>query len=155
MSELSNVAPIRVYLDTCVFNRPFDDQTQPRIWLETLALSVIMQMIESRSVVLLSSSVLAYENSRNANVLGRDWIQRCIRLARRHQPVDRDIRNRAEEMERQGFKALDALHIASAEAAGADYFVTCDDRLMRRYRLQGGRLQVCNPVDFVREIAEE
>lgn len=155
MAELSNVAPIRVYLDTCVFNRPFDDQTQPRIWLETLALSVILQMIENRSVVLLSSSVLTYENSRNANVIGRDWIQRCIRLAWRHQLIDSAIRNRAEEMERQGFKALDALHIASAEAAGADYFVTCDDRLRRRYRLQGGRLKVCNPVDFVREIAEE
>ena len=37
----------RIYLDTSVYNRPFDDQTQPRIWLETLAFAVILQMVES------------------------------------------------------------------------------------------------------------
>jgi predicted nucleic acid-binding protein len=29
------------------------------------------------------------------------------------------------------FKALDALHLACAEAAGATHFLTCDDRLIR------------------------
>jgi len=37
---------IRIYLDTSVYNRPFDDQTQPRIGLETLAFATIMQLIE-------------------------------------------------------------------------------------------------------------
>lgn len=51
------IQPKRVYLDTCVYNRPFDDQTQPRIWLETLAFSVILQMIENGSVALVTSTV--------------------------------------------------------------------------------------------------
>ncbi len=38
---------MRIYLDTSVYNRPFDDQTQARIALETLAYTVILQMIES------------------------------------------------------------------------------------------------------------
>jgi len=42
---------VRVYLDTSVYNRPFDDQTQPRIWLETLALVLILQMIEAGETV--------------------------------------------------------------------------------------------------------
>jgi len=29
-----------------------------------------------------------------------------------------------------GFHGFDALHLACAEAAGADVFVTCDDRLL-------------------------
>lgn len=37
---------MRIYLDTSVYNRPFDDQAQPRIW--TLALSVILQLVEWR-----------------------------------------------------------------------------------------------------------
>jgi hypothetical protein len=36
-----------LYLDNSVLNRPFDDQSQARIWLETLALSLILGLIES------------------------------------------------------------------------------------------------------------
>jgi hypothetical protein len=56
---------VRVYLDTSVDTRPFDDQTQPRIWLETLALVVILQLIEAGEVEWVSSAVVAYENSRH------------------------------------------------------------------------------------------
>jgi hypothetical protein len=41
---------MKVYVDTNVYNRPFDEQTQPRIWLETLAFSVILQMVEAGNV---------------------------------------------------------------------------------------------------------
>ena len=123
---------LRIYLDTCVYNRPFDDQSQPRIWLETLAFSVIMQMIEDKSVVLVASSVVSYENSVNPDGVARNWVARCIALADGNQHVDIRIRERAEELEQEGFKALDALHVACAEAAGCDYFITCDDRLAKR-----------------------
>lgn len=56
---------MRVYLDTGVYNRPFDDQTQPRIWLEALAFSIILQMVESGDLELITSTVLAYETGRN------------------------------------------------------------------------------------------
>lgn len=49
-------------------------------------------------------------------------------------------------MERIGIKPLDALHLASAEAAAADYFLTCDDRLIKRYK---GSLAVLTPLDFI------
>lgn len=40
----------RVYLDTSAYNRPFDDQTQPKIFLETQAVVIILQMIEAKTV---------------------------------------------------------------------------------------------------------
>ncbi len=141
------VGLVRVYLDTNVYNRPFDDQTQPRIWLETLAFSVILQMIEEKRVALTASSVLAYENSRNPFELRRQWVARCASLANFYQKVDGTIAQRAQVLERQGAKAMDALHVACAEAAGCNYFLTCDDRLIRHY--QGQPLLVMNPVDFV------
>jgi len=141
----------RIYLDTSVYNRPFDDQTQPRIWLETLAFTVILQMVESGSLELVSSSVLEYENSRNPLRLRREWVSHCLKLASHHQAVDEEIKQRAQELEQQGLKAVDALHVACAEAAEAVYFLTCDDRVVRRYR--GKKLQVLNPVNFVMLIA--
>ena len=146
---MSESQSIRLYLDTCVYNRPFDDQSQPRIWLETLAFSVIMQMIEDKSVVLVASSVVSYENSVNPDGVARNWVARCIALADGNQHVDIRIRERAEELEQEGFRALDALHVACAEAAGCDTFVTCDDRLIKRYRRKRGVLTVCSPVEFV------
>jgi hypothetical protein len=44
----------KVYLDTSVYNRPFDEQRQARIWLETLAFSVILQMIENHDIELVT-----------------------------------------------------------------------------------------------------
>jgi hypothetical protein len=137
---------LRVYLDTSVYNRPFDDQTQPRIWLETLALAVILQLIETGGIELLSSSVLGYENSRNPFPLRKRWVSRCRQLASHSQQVDERIGARAQELEQEGFKAVDALHLACAEASGSQYFLTCDDRVVRRY---SGTMQVLNPVHFV------
>jgi predicted nucleic acid-binding protein len=138
---------MRVYLDTSVYNRPFDDQTQPRIWLETLALSLILQMIENGAVGLVSSSVLEYENDRNPFQLRRRWVTRCLSLASLYQRVDERIRPRAQELEHQGLKAIDALHVACAETVGSDYFLTCDDQVIRQYK--DSRVCVANPVDFV------
>lgn len=141
----------RIYLDTSVYNRPFDDQTQPRIWLETLAFAMILQMVESGALELVGSSVLGYENSRNPFLLRREWVSRCLKLASHHQAVDEGIERCAQELEQQGLNAIDALHVACAEAAGAAYFLTCDDRVVRRYRDK--KLQVLNPVNFVMLIA--
>jgi hypothetical protein len=137
---------LRVYLDTSVYNRPFDDQTQPRIWLETLALAVILQMIETGEIELVSSSVLGYENSRNPYPLRKRWVTRCLQMANHSQQVDERMRARAQELEKNGFGAVDVLHLACAEAAGSQYFLTCDDRVVRRY---SGGMQVLNPVNFV------
>lgn len=61
----------RVYLDTSIYNRPFDDQTQPKIFLETQAIILILQMVEARLIELVNSSVLEYENSRNPFVVNK------------------------------------------------------------------------------------
>lgn len=144
---------VRVYLDTCVYNRPFDDQSQPRNWLETLAFTVILQMIELGRITLVSSSVLAYENSRNPFPQRRAWVSDCLNLAGDTQLVNEAIRLRAQEMEQQGLKPIDALHLACTEAAQADYFITCDDKVIRRYGEE--RTEALNPVDFVMVVTEE
>ena len=143
---------MNVYLDTSVYNRPFDDQTQPRIWLETLSFVVILQMVEVGDVGLVGSSVLEYENSRNPFSIQKQWVNRCLDLATFCQKVNDKIRNRATMLEKEGLKPIDALHVACAEAAGSGHFLTCDDRVIRRYK---GEMKVLNPVDFVLAVTGE
>jgi predicted nucleic acid-binding protein len=140
----------RVYLDTSAYNRPFDDQTQPKIFLETQAVVIILQMVEARVVELISSSVLEYENSRNPYPIAQEAMSRYLQLAELRQEVSEAIYQRAEALEENGLKAIDALHVACAEAVKSDYLITCDKRLINR--CSGLTTKVINPVDFVLEM---
>jgi len=52
-----------------------------------------------------------------------------------------------------GIKALDALHLALAESGGADYFCTCDDRLLQNSKkISDLFVKVVDPIILVQEI---
>jgi predicted nucleic acid-binding protein len=143
----------KIYLDTSAYNRPFDDQTQPKIFLESQAVVIILQMVETKMVELISSSVLEYENSRNPYPIKQEAMSRYLQIAGFRQEVNEEIRQRAEQLEQNGLKAVDALHIACAEAVGSDYFITCDKRLINR--CSGLAMKVINPVNFVLETSSD
>ncbi len=138
---------IRVYLDTSVYNRPFDDQTQPRIGLETLAFITIMQLTEIGRIALATSSVLAFENDNNPFRERKQWVNYCMNYAKLHQTANENIKKRAKQLEQNAIKSMDALHLSCAEAMNCNYFLSCDDRLIKRYR--DHFLQVKNPVEFI------
>ena len=140
---------MKIYIDTSVYNRPFDDQTQPRIWLETLALGLILQLVESGEAILVNSSVLEFENSRNPFPVRREWMERCLSLATEYQKVNESIQKRARELEKQKISAIDSLHIATAESTKADFFIACDDRLLKKEK--HFKVKSINPVDFIQE----
>lgn len=52
---------MRIYLDNCCYNRPFDDQTQPRIHEETNAIVEIMARTKADNDIILDSSILKIE----------------------------------------------------------------------------------------------
>ena len=56
---------MRIYLDVCSFNRPFDDQSQIRIRLEAEAKLRIQEEIRSRKLQFIWSYILDYENTKN------------------------------------------------------------------------------------------
>ncbi|MBU6403002.1 MAG: PIN domain-containing protein [Verrucomicrobia bacterium] len=134
-----------LYFDNSVLNRPFDDQRQPRIWLETLSFSLVLTLVEAGEAKLIRSPIHDLENDRNPFALRRRWVEKCLRLAAASIALDESIKSRALALEQSGFKALDAFHLACAEAAGTERFLTCDDRLIRRY---SGQMIVESPVAF-------
>lgn len=129
-----------------------DDQTQARIALETQALQIVLRLVETNAIEMVSSSVLEYENSRNPFPLRQQWMQRQLQLANSYQIVDDQITARATKLVEQGLGEVDAFHVSCAETAGSDYFLTCDDRLIRRYQ---GQVRATNPVNFILEATGE
>ena len=63
------------------------------------------------------------------------------------------IEQRAQALAARGFKALDALHIAAAEAAEVDYFCTCDDRLLKKAQtLIDSAIKIVAPLGLAQEV---
>jgi hypothetical protein len=99
---------MRLYIDLNCFNRPFDDQTQERIRLETEALYAILQRIIRGEDTLLWSWVMTYENDKHPKLERRDeialWEHRAVRTI----AVDPNLQERARYLTLQGIPALDA-----------------------------------------------
>jgi len=100
-----------IYLDVCCLNRPFDDQTQERIRLEAEAVLLILERCQAGTWQLLGSEAVEYEVSRIPDVERRRKVFHLASIARVKQVVSEAVQTRAEELERLGFTALDALHI--------------------------------------------
>ena len=56
---------VRLYLDVCCLQQPFDDQTQPRIRLEAEAIKLILDRVEDGQFEWLTSEVVDYEIAQN------------------------------------------------------------------------------------------
>jgi len=138
---------MKVYFDNSVLNRPFDDQSIPQIRLETIAIFFILELIEKRKIKLINSSVIEYENSKNPFFERKIWISVYLSKATLFQKINSKIKERAKMIKKFKIPPIDCLHLASAEAAKVDYFITCDYDVIRRYK---GDLKVINSIDFIK-----
>ena len=135
-------------------NRPFDDQGQARVHLETEAISLIIEKLQRREWDWVGSEMLLYEIRQNPDLERR---QRVLLFALQAQQVietsDKILR-RAEELEKSGFDTYDAIHLASAEHARVDVFLTTDDQILK-VAVRSNKLLpflVENPVKWLEEV---
>jgi predicted nucleic acid-binding protein len=143
---------LNIYLDTSALNRIFDDQSQPRIFLEASAMLLVFGLIEKRIISIVSSDVLVYENSRNPYAERQIFVTSVLRKAVVIQTLSDRLAKRAQEIEVLGIKSLDALHLACAERLKVEYFVTCDDKMIRKYT---GTVVVVNPVELTMHVLQQ
>lgn len=122
----------KIYLDTCSIQRPLDTLSQTRLRLEAEAILGVLAQVRAGNVELISSTVLELETQRNPHAIRREHGEQILARARSIVIVNEQIEQRSRHFVQMGVKIMDALHLAAAEAAGADYFCTCDDRFLRR-----------------------
>jgi len=130
----------------CCFNRPYDDQDQLRIELETKAKLHIQQQVVDGKCTLVSSVVLDFENSNNPYPLRKYVINDFLNYAKEYIEENNSVVELAKEINSTGIKPKDAAHIACAIFASCDYLLTTDDRLLK---YKDNRIKILNPVDFV------
>lgn len=121
----------RIYLDVCCLNRPFDDQNQWRIRLETEAILEIINHCLSEKWQLVSSTALELEIARTPDIKRREQVQKVLTIAHYKILVTEEITRRAIELTTFNIKKFDAFHLACAKN-NADIFLTTDSRLLSK-----------------------
>jgi hypothetical protein len=122
----------------------------PRIAEEARAVEQILAAVDEGRIELVGSDVLDLEFAQTKDETRRTRLQELRKPAGTVIMLEQES-GRARELEKLGFHAMDALHLAAAESAEVAWFVTTDDRLNRRARRlkRSLRLSVIDPVSWV------
>lgn len=141
---------MKIYLDVCCLCRPFDDQRDPRIKLESTAVQEILRLCTD-TCILISSEAIIEEISAIPDNTKRLRVEKVLSLAKKEIVLDDAIVARMYELIKMGATAMDSLHIACAEHAGA-LLLTTDDDLIAFYKSCSCiHIPIENPVIWLKE----
>ena len=146
----------KIYLDACCFNRPFDDQTQSRIYLEAQAVMTILSQCQTATWKLINSSALIAELNQTPDLERLENVKKLLFIAKIKVINSAFIENRAAQLQKLGFLSYDATHIASAEKSQADVFLTTDGRLLKKAQKNAQliNVKINNPVQWLASIIQ-
>ena len=145
---------MRVYLDMCCYSRPYDDQSQLKVAMETQSKLYIQSLIKEKKLELIVSYMLRYECSKNPFEMRRNTIFSFMTENAFGYVGDnrkKVIETKAAEIMKTGVKFKDACHVASAIYAKCEYFITTDIRLLKYHTEE---IRMVTPIEFVTEMED-
>ena len=147
------IGKLKVYLDNCCFNRPFDDQTSLVVNMESIAKLYIQSKILVGDYDFIWSDILEFENSNNPFKERKKRINKWKSIAAINVESTEVVIAKAKKLVSLGLKSKDALHISSSICGGADYFLTTDKGIIKKSQ-HINEVKILNPIDFVKEMEE-
>jgi hypothetical protein len=142
---------MKIYLDNCCFNRPFDDQSQIRIRIESEAKLKIQEEVRSGKFHLVWSYMLDYENNKNPFVERKAQINLWKKYAKEDIEENSEVIDIANFINQFGIQKIDSLHIACAIFAKCDYFLTTDDKILGKSD-KIKNINLNDPIGFIKEV---
>ena len=144
-----------VYLDACALSRLFDPRTQSRVREEAEAMEEFFRWLAADRVRWVAGEVLHFEARRNSDSNRRHKVLEMFTQSSDWVGLTASVTARGSDLERVGYGSYDALHLASAEACGADFLITTDDRFLRRAGRGAGNptVSLINPIDWRKGVA--
>ncbi len=144
---------MRIYFDTCSLQRPLDDKSQLRIALEAEAILGLITLFEMGNFQLISSEILLFEVQKTPNIYRKRYILNVLKKGQEFISLNDDIKKRANLLNKNGIKPVDALHLACAESAKANYFCTCDDKFLKKAKkLANKQIIIVSPLELIEKI---
>ena len=146
---------MKIYLDNCCLNRPFDDMRDDVVRMEAEAVIAIIDRCESGEWEFCASDILFDEIDNNPNFDRKQKVFILYQSAKRYIGLTTEIVSRAKELEQFKLKAYDALHLASAEIGKVDVFLTTDRKLINAAERSDIAIKVKNPLIWLTEVLYE
>ena len=145
---------LKLYLDNCCYNRPFDDLTNQKNYIESQAIIVILDLYKKDKLNIYKSKILDYEISQMKNITKKDKIFDVYSsIQSNYIDTTNEIIDRAKELKKYNIKEKDALHIAYAEYGDLDYFITVDKILINATsKVKDLKIKVISPIEFIMEV---
>ncbi len=143
---------LRIYLDTNVWGRPFDDPTSKRIREEAEAFFIILEgAYYQQKHVIITSLILDDEIAQIEGGEKRGAVEALVDIFTAEK-IGKFSKSLQMEIKTHGLKDKDAMHFAFA-VGNSDYFITCDDEILDRGEgiEESYKIKVVNPVEFIRE----
>jgi predicted nucleic acid-binding protein len=134
-----------VYIDSSSWNRLFDEPNQDKIRKEANAVNDIIKLIKHHQIRLIFSQALQEEMSRHPEISSN-----AMPMSKNFIPRNADVERRGVQLHNKGFGVYDALHIASAEAGGADVLITSDDGMIKKAKSVKVHVRLENPFNWLR-----
>lgn len=144
---------MKIYLDCCCLQRPFDDRSHPRVAVEAEAILVVLALCKADYLKLVSSDALFLEINQIPDQIRKGNAMEILSLAKNTVELTSEIETLAREFEDYGIKTLDALHLAFAFCLKVDYFCKCDDKFLKKAkRISKLNTKVVSPTELVMEL---
>ena len=143
---------LKIYLDSCCFNRPFDDLSDDKVRLACEAVLTIIDKCENGIWDIFESDVLNDEFDRMTDLIKKQKVLELYSSSSIYVEINDDIVGRAKEFHSVNIKPFDALHLAGAEYGGADILLTTDKKFINRALKSKAKVKVSNPAIWITEV---
>ena len=142
----------KVYFDNCCLNRPYDNQSNNKVRMESESILSIIDNCETLDWQYFSSDVLFDEILEISDPDKKEKVMLLYNGASEHIGFSDAIYIRAKELESQDIKSFDALHLASAESANADVLLTTNRKFINSATKANTKIPVRNPLVWLAEV---
>ena len=141
---------LKVYLDSCCLNRPFDDLTQSNILQEAEAVRKIMELAKAGKIISVSSQFVKYELESIKSQEKRDEVLSFYQCDIYHTLSERIV-SLSKYYQTFKLKTFDSLHLATAESNDIDYLLTTDTDFIKYAKRLNLKTKIVNPCQFLKE----
>ena len=145
---------MKLYLDCCCYSRPFDEQIQIKVHLESEAILTIINECKQNNNEIIGSVALDFEIENIVDFEKKSKVKYLYEqtIATKINYTDNVLKRVKELSELSSIRTLDKFHLAFAENSGANVLLTTDNRFEKASLKLNLKIKVVNPLKYLLEI---